>query len=116
MIATTAVRDTVAALRAHRELIAGRNGLQPAVVESWLAAAEARCSEGSLDETGVRVCLRVIERWISPLGELAGVHSSLVRILATGKLPLGMFGLSPSLKEWLPLPAAGGGDHFAPAS
>ncbi len=115
MIATAVIQDAVATLRTHRELIAGRNGLRPAVVESWLAAAEAKCSEELIDETGVRVCLRVIERWISPLGELGGVHSTLVRLLANGKTPAALFGLPPSLKEWLPLPTAGGDDRFVPA-
>jgi hypothetical protein len=110
MISRIEIRAAVAAIRAQRQLVAARNGLQTAVVESWLAAVEAKCDEAVLDEPALRICLRVIERWVSPLSELASAHALLVRLATAGIKPRRGFGSPSAITGWIPpMPASNGG-------
>jgi hypothetical protein len=80
MVSKSEIRDAVAAIRAQRDLVALRNGLRPAVVESWLAEVEEKCGQEVHYEADVRVCLRVLERWVSPVAELGNIQAVLTRI------------------------------------
>lgn len=83
----TDISRAIGAIRAQRELVATRNGLRADVVDSWLAAVEEKCGQAVIDEPAVRLCLRVLERWVSPLGELASAHAALVRVISANPDP-----------------------------
>ncbi len=102
MPAALRIQKTVAAIRAQIGRVAGCNGLQPAVVESWLSAVEEQCGREAMDEPTMRVYLRVLERWVSPVSELTAAHADLVRLSGAGAHAGDGFPIPRSANGWIP--------------
>ena len=113
MISQAEIHAVVAAIRVQCEQVARRNGLQCAVVESWLSAVEEKCAQPAIDESAVRVCLRVLERWVSPLSELAGSHAALVRLTTPVTKRPGLVGRPFAGQGWIPPVTPSRGDAAA---
>jgi hypothetical protein len=100
MLNSSELRNALDSIRKCGPQVIKRNGLELAVVESWLKAVERELNKEPVDWASIHVCVEVLDRWVSAVPELKTAHEAFSPLCRGGDRALGGFHPALSSNVW----------------